>query len=445
MKIKSVTIGGFKNLKKTKINVDGIIVLISPNNFGKSNLLQSIDFGIEFLTSSAKDRKSMMEWKKGIPLIPSIENEDFYFEVEIVNPSLGDYQFIRYGYSFSWYKDDASGQKITDEWLDSRSSESYAYKSFLKRSEGKYRKNRNTDSFRKIILDDAQLSIDVLSAIADIDISDVIRLIQNLKYQLCSSLDPNDKFRPSPFEIIGDNEKPSIFDENDIPKALFVLKTNHSDKFDLFKESIFNLFPDFLEINVVKIDAVDTIIKKDIHIYEARSIDENENEKEIKIPFRFKEEIFRLYVTSKYLNQPIDIFNMSAGTKRVFWILTNLYIADCIKPTFIGIEELETSIHPRLLKNLLENINESLNNNALIISSHSPYLVQYLKPSQIYIGVPDSDGASTFRKVASTKAKLLLNSARNYDLSIGEYLFELMSGESDSVSILNSYLEEPIS
>ena len=50
MKIKSVTVGGFKNLDKTKLLLDNITAIISPNNYGKSNLLEAIDFGCEFLS-----------------------------------------------------------------------------------------------------------------------------------------------------------------------------------------------------------------------------------------------------------------------------------------------------------------------------------------------------------------------------------------------------------
>ena len=59
MKLKSVTIGGFKNIRKTKINLSNITAIISPNNYGKSNLLEAIDFGVEFISASEKDRKNI--------------------------------------------------------------------------------------------------------------------------------------------------------------------------------------------------------------------------------------------------------------------------------------------------------------------------------------------------------------------------------------------------
>ena len=50
-------------------------------------------------------------------------------------------------------------------------------------------------------------------------------------------------------------------------------------------------------------------------------------------------------------------------------------------------------------------------------------------------------GVAQFYRIAATKEKKLLTAARAYGLSVGEYLFELMSGESDSFKTLRNYLE----
>ena len=79
MKIKSISVGGFKNLERSTLHLDSITAIISPNNYGKSNLLEAIDFGVDFLTSPPKDRKIMMKWIRGIPINKTIENEEFFF------------------------------------------------------------------------------------------------------------------------------------------------------------------------------------------------------------------------------------------------------------------------------------------------------------------------------------------------------------------------------
>ena len=82
MKINSITVGGFKNLNTTKLELDNICAIISPNNYGKSNLLEAIDFGFDFIHESRKGRKSMMGWVRGIPLCLALENSEYRFEIE---------------------------------------------------------------------------------------------------------------------------------------------------------------------------------------------------------------------------------------------------------------------------------------------------------------------------------------------------------------------------
>ena len=178
MKIKSISVGGFKNLRRSTIQLENITAIISPNNYGKSNLLEAIDFGVDFISSNPKGRKIMMKWIRGIPINKSIQNDEFFFEVELEDETLKDYRFIRYGFSFKWFRDDGSGQQITNEWIDTRPNESVRYTAFLKRTEGKYRKEKETNSFRNINLEDGQLAIDVLSAKEDIAIHSVIKAIK---------------------------------------------------------------------------------------------------------------------------------------------------------------------------------------------------------------------------------------------------------------------------
>ena len=170
-----------------------------------------------------------------------------------------------------------------------------------------------------------------------------------------------------------------------------------------------------------------------------KKLSEEEIEKEI--PFKLREHIYRLFVKCDYMNQPLSMANMSTGTKRVIWMLANAYIANYMEAGIVGIEEIETSIHPKMMRQLLEIITEALGNAPLIISSHSPYLVQYLKLDKIYIGVPNNRGVAEFRRIQKNKMKVIISNARDMGLSVGEYLFELLSGDSDSYETLESLLE----
>lgn len=441
MKIKSVTIGGFKNLKKTKLILSNITALISPNNYGKSNLLEAIEFGFEFLSQNTRERKNMMRSVRAIPINKALASNEFSFEVEFEDTNLDEYRFIKYGYTFEWFRDDGTGQRITDEWIEARSTESVRFTSYLKRAEGKYRKEKDTAAFRKINLGDTQLAVDILSAIDDIAIHPIISAIKTVDYHICSSLDLRDRFVSMPIEYIDKADDDSVaFDDRDVPRALYQLMQNFPDKYDLFLEAVYALFPEFTNVAVLPYEIRNLV--KDIKTVISSDADNSDSDEESEIPFRIRDELYKVIITHKDLNQPIDMAMMSTGTKRIFWLLANTFIASSKNISFISIEELETSIHPRLLKNLLEILDEALDDTSIIISSHSPYLVQYFKPDKIFVGVPTNDGTAVFKKIKASRTKSLLNAARGQDMTIGEYLFELMSGDVDASNTLSFFLEE---
>jgi AAA15 family ATPase/GTPase len=444
MKIKSITVGGFKNISTTKLSLDRIAAIISTNNYGKSNLLEAIDFGCNFLSANPKERNAMMKWARAIPINKKLATSVFSFEIEFDDPNLAEYRFVRYGYKYEWYRDDGNGQRIIDEWIEARPTESVRYTSFLKRSEGKYRKEKDTISYRNIYLNDSQLAIDILSSIDDIAIHPVILTIKSFDYHVCSSLDLRDRFVSMPFEYVGSKGDESVlFDDRDVPRALYQLMQNYPEKYSLFLESVYTLFPEFIDVSVRPYEVRKDV--KEIKLVAEPNKDAalSDSNKEIEdIPFRIRDEIYRVIITHKDLNQPIDMAMMSTGTKRVFWLLANVFIAGSKNISLIGVEELETSIHPRLLKRLLEILDEALDNTSIIISSHSPYLVQYFKLDRIFVGVPSREGIALFKKVKSSRAKALLSFARDLEMTVGEYLFELMSNDQDSADTLSFYLED---
>ncbi len=443
MKIKTISVGGFKNLERSTIQLDNITAIISPNNYGKSNLLEAIDFGVDFLSANSKDRKNMMRWIRGIPINKAVENDEFFFEVELEDESLGEYKFVRYGYTFRWFRDDGMGQRITNEWLETRPNESVRYMTFLKRPEGKYRKGKETNAFRKINLEDSQLAIDVLAAMEDIAIQPVVRSIAKIDYHICSSLDLGDRFQAAPIEYIDNNDDGSVvFDDKDVPRALFQLREQYPDKYALFLEAVYSLFPEFTDVSIqsytLNVETVDLVVSTDVEGLMPTTLEEASKD----IPFKIRDELYRVIITNKHLNQAINISMMSTGTKRIFWLLANVFIASARGMSVVGVEELETSIHPRLLKGLLEILDEVLDNTSLIISSHSPFLVQYVKAEKIYVGVPNNTGTAEFRKTKPAKTKTLIKTARDNGMAVGEYLFELMAGDQDSIDTLSFYLED---
>ena len=437
MKLLSLTVGGFKNLSQTTIELGGITAFVSPNNYGKSNLLDAIDFGIDFINESPKDRNSMMGYVPAIPLVPELSNEHYHFEVEFEDEELGEYRFVKYGFSFAWIRDDGTGQTITDETLQISSQNNGRWTNYLKRKEGKYRKGHDTRSFRSISLDGNQLAIDVLTAIEDIEINPAIKKIKKLGFSLCTSLDASLRFRSTPIEAISDGSMNNLadFDDSDIPRAMYRLKANHKDRYDELLSALFTLFPEFQEISVNPYE-----LKKEEHDALEKSLHDAEGDD--KIPFRIRDELYRITIRSPNLNQPVNVNMMSTGTKRIIWLLTNVVMASVHNAPCLGVEEIETSIHPKMLQQLLEILDENIDKTALLVTSHSPFLIQYLQPSQIYLGVPNDNGVAKFKRIRKDALDEIESLAYDRGLGFGTYLFELMSSDGEDAEILANALEE---
>ncbi len=83
MKIQAVLIDGFKNLSNVKISFDNITALVALNNFGKSNVLSGINFGIEFIKASIEDKKDLMSNSSLIPINCSMIGRNYRYEMEV--------------------------------------------------------------------------------------------------------------------------------------------------------------------------------------------------------------------------------------------------------------------------------------------------------------------------------------------------------------------------
>lgn len=436
MKLLRVTVSGFRNVAHTTIELGGISAIISPNNYGKSNLLQAIDFGFEFMKSSSRQRESMMRALNCMPLNPKLANDDFRFSFTLDDPTLSEYRFVRYSFSFAWLRDDGKGCRITDETMEISSKERGPWTNYLKRTEGKYKKSHDTRSFRSISLDDTRLAIDVLTAIEDIDINRAIRSILAVTFDICNSLDTDSRFRSAPLELKVQRPDDSfvMFDDEDLSRSLYHLSKVSPERYEDFQAAVCTLFPEFDEVS-----AVSYAINPEEHSRLVKALGTTDSD--IDIPFRIKDELYRLIIKSSHINQPVDVSYMSTGTKRIIWLIANVMIAGAKGAGGIGIEEVETSIHPRMTQEFLEILNESVEDTSLLLTSHSPYLIQYLKPEKVYIGVPDDNGVASFRKMRPSKVKGAVTAAYNRGFGLGEYLFSLMSDDGDGARVLADLLE----
>ena len=100
----------------------------------------------------------------------------------------------------------------------------------------------------------------------------------------------------------------------------------------------------------------------------------------------------------------LDPSQLSDGTLRVLGILLALYQHP--HPKFVAIEEPEQTVHPGLLAMLAESFHEASERTQLLITSHSPHLIEYFKPEEIRV-VAQEDGETRVTKIKSAQLEAI--------------------------------------
>lgn len=97
-----------------------------------------------------------------------------------------------------------------------------------------------------------------------------------------------------------------------------------------------------------------------------------------------------LQIKDAPFDKPVLSKFASDGTMKMLAYLTVLY--DPEPPRFIGIEEPENFLHPRLLPELAEECRAAAENSQLLITSHSPFLLNAMRPEEVRILYRADDG-----------------------------------------------------
>ena len=95
-------------------------------------------------------------------------------------------------------------------------------------------------------------------------------------------------------------------------------------------------------------------------------------------------------------DQPILSRHASDGTLKMLAYLTLLY--DPNPAPLMGIEEPENFLHPRLLAGLAEECRKAAERSQLLVTSHSPFLVNGLKPQEVWVLYRDEKGLTQARR-----------------------------------------------
>ncbi len=423
MKIQAVLIDGFKNLSDVRIIFDNITALVALNNFGKSNVLSGIDFGLVFIKASIDDKMEMMANSNLIPINQRMQGRNYKFEVEVLTEEAGQEYRVQYGYEFAWQCDEDEVPEIVQEYLKIKLDEKgQKYTQLITRTAetAMYKSSETGRCSSKIKVEPTELVVNKLRAFDEIYYASIIRKLNSMKFYMENNLDAKSFYRPDPIirKGIGD----MTIDAENLPRVIYHLRENHRDRYNLLKNVYTLLFPD-----------VENII---VRQYSIKGLGNNKMPDDA--PFIVANSIHVLYVKDKSLVQPIDFEMMSDGAKRVFMILTRIIVASINNISLIAIEEPENSVHPKLFQAYMQIISQLLDDCKVIITSHSPYIISYLNPSWIHVGMNRNPGVAEFFAFKKSGQKQLQQDAEEFNMSMGDYLFSLLA---DAESNINDYLE----
>ena len=415
MKLLSVKIDGFRNLKDIHVSFSDMCALVSTNDYGKSNLLDAIKFTTDFMLESRDSKRKMMADMSCMPYNINHHPDVFSAELLLAVDFDGLECIVEYHFAFEWRYEEE--YKIVSESLKIKQDRSKKFTTLINRDESSAQ-DKASDAARcnsKISVDDYELILNKLQAYEDLYYHSIICKLNNIEIYVDRYLDASSSYQPDPF-IRKDFNELDLESLHNLPRILFFLSKQYPDEYHRLEDAYMQLFPNIIEIQIRELELNAPMISEPTDDFSHVIADK----------------IYLMRFKDKNLHRLLDMDSLSGGAKRAFVLLTRCVIADIRQMPLLAFEELENCVHPSLLKMLLSIIKQLTNDDCnILLASHSPYLVSYLNPQDIYVGLPNDEGIAEF--LCINNGKKLLIDAYESNCSIGDLLFDLMSSDHDNL------------
>lgn len=375
MKISRLRVKGYKNLIDCELKLGNFNVLIGPNNSGKSNFLEIFLFLDTLLNGSEAVKQYLFEGLLNASVFKPIsvpESDLVSIEVEF-NENIED---IDYRY---WYLIEI---KINIKPMDEENSDAYINQEYFK-----YKKasstgkpitvfERNIDEIKKQIgqrilrLEKTEAAISIIKKIKDVEDMDIAvqKGIESV-FNICKT----PTLYSSPDEIRGAlNRSQEVIVKNGRTVALGlnreIIKVLESEDSKYYRE--------ILE-HVLKISSI----------------------RPLKLPESVSKDTS--FVLVRFGNRPRELTDqLSDGTLIVLNLITYFFSR---KYPIIAIEEIENSIHPKLLKELINLIKNDFSDIQVIVTTHSPILLNMVQLDEVNIISSDDNGHPKITRVNDRK------------------------------------------
>ena len=392
MIVDSFIIEGISNIGHVRLDVGEMNALIAPNGYGKSNVLSAISFGLMFLNANEETKKNMLR-SRYFPINISIQEKKFHFEIYGRIEREGRTEMVQYGYECQWAEGVVPGY-VLSEWFKIKAEDEQRYRQLLNRRNGYYSlivPSATGRCKKPFASTPQQLTLPVIAS-GGIFLSHLAKEICDIRIPNLDTLD-----NPESYFSVEGGKGISMLGGMTLSEYIYQMKITDGDSFSILSDGIRQLIP-----NMVSFEP------DEITLSDGRS------------------KVYDIRVQEKFNSRPTSIRLLSSGSKRMIFLFTLCMAAQKQHIPMIMFEEPENSVHPRLMENLLLTLQAYALNTKILMTSHSPYLMRYMRPDQMYFGLPKHDGLAHFAKVNPSKLKYLYRYAGDMELTFGEFMFDFM-------------------
>ena len=350
-RIESLKIKNYRALKDLELqNLTPLTVFLGPNGSGKSTIFDVFAFLAECFTVGLRrawDRRNRFEELRSRDSSGPIEFELKYRERQDSPP-------ITYHLAIA---ENSRGPYVAEEFLSWRRGKQYgAPYRFLDFREGKGQViSGDLPAEADVRVDESLSSPDVLavSTLGQLARNPRVTALREFITGWYLSYLTADNMRGVPDS--GPQERLSETGDN-LPNVIQYLKEQHEDRLNLILGTLSHRVP--------RLERVEAEIMRDGRLL--------------------------LQIKDAPFNKPIMAKFASDGTLKMLAYLTILYDPD--PPPLIGIEEPENQLHPRLLRELAEECRTASAHTQLMVTTHSPFFVNGLRPEELWVLYRDEDG-----------------------------------------------------
>ena len=360
-RIESIKVENYRALKKIELkDLTPLTVLLGPNGSGKSTIFDVLSFLSEcfqFNLRQAWDRRGRAKELKTRGQTGPIVFELKYRE----QPGT---PVITYRLAID---EGAKGPEVVEEWLQWRRGQKGKPFRFLEFSRGKGRavsgETPDEDNQREEVnlRSPDLIAVNTLGQLSDHPRIAALREFITDWYVSYLSIDQT-RHQPE----AGPQERLSKSGEN-LANVIQYLKEQHPERL----EQIFKV----LRQRIPRLEQVEASPMPDGRLL-----------------LQIKDAPFEQPVLSRYA---------SDGTMKMLAYLAVLY--DPEPPRFIGIEEPENFLHPRLLPELAEECRNAAANSQLFITSHSPFLLNSMRSEEVRVLYRDEQGFTKAVRVSDIR------------------------------------------